>query len=105
MWGGSTILILVVTSTILALSWVGTEPPWSSWRVILPLVLGNFGLLGFVAYQSSPWLKETTMPLKLFANRTSSSIFLLSFVQSMVLFGLCYFFPVYFQAVLGASPT
>ncbi|KAJ2905394.1 hypothetical protein MKZ38_005492 [Zalerion maritima] len=103
-WLGNTILVLAVTSVLLALTWAGTERPWGSWRTIVPLVLGILGLFGFVAYEAAPWVSDPTMPLRLFKNRTSVSMFAISFVHAMLLFWVCYFLPVYFQAVLGASP-
>lgn len=45
------------------------------------------------------------MPLRIFANRTSALCLVVSFLHSMLLFWACYFLPVYFQAVLRASPV
>ncbi|KAM5432767.1 hypothetical protein MferCBS31731_007392 [Microsporum ferrugineum] len=45
------------------------------------------------------------MPIRLFTKRTSAALFAISFIHSMILFWVCYFMPVYFQAVLDASPT
>ncbi|KAI8716446.1 hypothetical protein NCS52_00938500 [Fusarium sp. LHS14.1] len=104
-WGGSVLLIASVTAVVLALSWGGSQYPWSSWRTLVPLILGLVGQLAFFAYQGAPWLKEPTMPLRLFGNRTSSTLFVISFVHSMLLFWVCYFLPVYFQAVKEASPA
>ncbi|KAM4057562.1 major facilitator superfamily protein [Hirsutella rhossiliensis] len=103
-WGGSAILIASVASVVLALGWGGTRYPWSSWRVALPLVLGLAGHVAFFAYQAAPWLREPTMPLRIFGNRTSALCLVISFLHSMLLFWACYFLPVYFQAVREASP-
>ncbi|UKZ48063.1 hypothetical protein TrVGV298_002299 [Trichoderma virens] len=78
---------------------------WSSWRTIVPLVLGFVGLLGFFAYEAAPWVKEPVMPLRLFGNRTAAATLAISFVHSVLLFWVCYFLPVYFQAVLNATPA
>ncbi|KAM5344957.1 hypothetical protein ACJ41O_010819 [Fusarium nematophilum] len=104
-WGGSVLLICSVTAIVLALSWGGSGHPWSAWQTIVPLVIGLAALLAFFAYQGSPWLKEPTMPLRLFGNRTSSSLLIISFIHSLLLYWICYFLPVYFQAVKEASPT
>ncbi|KAJ5971598.1 MFS general substrate transporter [Penicillium vulpinum] len=104
-WVGNTLLTLGVTSVLLSLTWAGTTNPWSSWRTIVPLVLGLVGLGGFMAYEATPWVKEPTMPIHLFANRSAAALFAISFVHSMMLFWICYFMPVYFQAVRDASPT
>lgn len=104
-WGGSALMALSVTAVVLALSWGGSKHPWSSWRTLVPLVLGLVGLLAFLAYQAAPWLREPTMPLRFFSNRTSSTVFAISFIHSILLFWICYFLPVYFQVVKEASPT
>ncbi|QPC73144.1 hypothetical protein HYE68_003896 [Fusarium pseudograminearum] len=104
-WGGSVLLIGSVTSIVLALSWGGSEHAWSDWETVVPLVIGLVALLAFFAYQGAPWLKEPTMPLRLFSNRTSSTLLAISFIHSLLLYWICYFLPVYFQAVKEASPT
>ncbi|CAI7668491.1 unnamed protein product [Penicillium palitans] len=102
---GNTIIILAVISVQLALTWGGTVHAWSSWRTIVPLVLGIAGLAGFLVYEASPAVKEGTMPISLFTNRTSATAYLLSFLHGIIMYWACYFLPVYFQAVLEASPT
>ncbi|KAI9839501.1 MAG: COP9 signalosome complex subunit 1 [Sarea resinae] len=103
-WLGNTILILSVVSILLALTWAGSIHAWSSWRTIVPLVLGLLGLVAFLAYETAPWVTEPTMGMHLFSNRTSSATYIMSFLHGMILYWVCYFLPVYFQAVLNASP-
>ncbi|KAL6232482.1 hypothetical protein BDW75DRAFT_247150 [Aspergillus navahoensis] len=102
---GNAILILAVVAILLALTWGGTLHAWSSWRTLVPLILGFIGLIAFLIYEATPAVKEPTMPMRLFANRTSSATFVMSFVHGLLLYWVCYFLPVYFQAVLDASPT
>ena len=104
-WIGATSLTTSVTAILLALAWAGTKHSWSSWRTILPLILGFVGMLGFFVHQFSGHVAEPTMPPKLFSNRTSVSIFFMAFVHGILLLYVTYFMPVYFQAVRGATPT
>lgn len=104
-WIGATSLTTSVTAILLALAWAGTKHSWSSWRTIVPLILGFAGMLGFFLHQFSGHVAEPTMPPKLFSNRTSVSIFLMAFVHGILLLYVTYFMPVYFQAVRGATPT
>lgn len=104
-WIGATSLTISVTAILLALAWAGTKHSWSSWRTILPLILGFAGMLGFFVHQFSGHVAEPTMPPKLFSNRTSVSIFVMAFVHGILLLYVTYFMPVYFQAVRGATPT
>ena len=101
---GNAVLMSSVISILLALTWGGTLHAWSSWRTVLPLVLGFLGLGGFMWYQGSRWCLEPTMPLRLFSNRTAALTYVMSFLHGMNLYAVSLFLPVYFQAVLEASP-
>ena len=102
---GNAIFVLATTSMLVALTNGGTKYPWSSWNVILPLVLGVLGLGLFYVFEVSSLCVEPTLPPQLFANRTSVTAFALTFVHTMLLYWEIYFMPVYFQAVLGSSPA
>lgn len=103
-WLGNAILVLAVVSLLLSLTYAGTKNPWSSWRTILPLILGVLGLFGFAAFEAGPWLKAPTMPPRLFRNRTAAGGYATSFLHGMILFWTGYFLPVYFQSVKDVSP-
>jgi hypothetical protein len=44
-------------------------------------------------------------PLHLFSNRTSASVYAITFLHSVITYWVVYYLPVYFQAALEASPT
>lgn len=77
--------------------------PWSSWRIIMPLVLGFIGLGLFTYYETL--VREPMVPLRVFANLTSGIIFAVTFLNSALTYWMIFFLPVYFQGVLGASPS
>ncbi|KAL2074292.1 hypothetical protein VTL71DRAFT_8070 [Oculimacula yallundae] len=104
-WLGNFVLIGAVTSILLALAWGGTKFEWSSWHVLLPMIIGFLGIAGFAVIQVSGYVDEPTMPPQLFSNRTSVSIFVMAFVHGVLLLYVTYFLPVYFQAVKKASPS
>ena len=104
-WLGNSLLVLSVVSTLIALSFGGTSFSWSSWRVILPLVLGIAGIIVFHYLQTTPLCPEPTMPPYLFTNRTSLAAFILAFLHGMLTYWIIYFLPVYFQGVQLSSPT
>ncbi|KAI9055073.1 hypothetical protein LZ554_000038 [Drepanopeziza brunnea f. sp. 'monogermtubi'] len=104
-WLGNFVLIGAVTAILLALAWGGTKFSWSSWHILLPLVMGFLGLVGFAIIQVSGYVEEPTMPPRLFTNRTSVSIYAMAFVHGILLLWITYFLPVYFQAVRNASPS
>lgn len=101
--GGNALLVASVTSVLLALTWGGVKYPWSSWRTLVPLVLGLVGLGSFVAVESTGLIPEPTMPARLFANRTSASGYAITMGHAVLMYELTYFLPVYFQGVLGTS--
>ncbi|RDL35875.1 uncharacterized protein BP5553_06487 [Venustampulla echinocandica] len=102
---GNTIFIASLVAILLALTWAGSTYPWSSWRILVPLLLGFAGIGIFSIYESSRFCVEPTMPPHLFMNRTSVAAFILTFIQTAILYWVMYYMPVYFQGVRGSSPS
>ncbi|KAF1996336.1 MFS general substrate transporter [Amniculicola lignicola CBS 123094] len=100
---GSAVFTAAMISILLALIVGGTQHPWESWNVIVPLVLGGIGWIAFHVHQSSSFCKEPIVPARIFGNRTSATALLLTFVSSLLIQIVTYFLPIYFQAVLGTS--
>ncbi|CAG8955216.1 hypothetical protein HYFRA_00007232 [Hymenoscyphus fraxineus] len=100
-FAGNAILVAAITSILLALTWGGGEKPWSSWRTILPLILGFVGLGLFLLFQTR--VPEPTTPFRLFSNRTSLVGFWCAFTHNMLVFWILFLLPIYFQAVLRDS--
>jgi heme/copper-type cytochrome/quinol oxidase subunit 4 len=104
-YGGNAIFITTVTSVLLALTWGGTKYDWSSYRVILALVLGFLGLFLWTAFEWTPILApEPAFPRKIVSNRTSTAALIVTFLHSTCTYWTFYFLPIYFQAVKGRSP-
>ncbi|KAJ8124409.1 hypothetical protein O1611_g9231 [Lasiodiplodia mahajangana] len=77
---------------------------WSSFCVIVPLVLGTLGWIAFHIHQASPLCREPSMPPRLFKHRTSIAGFLMIFLASSYSQAASFFLPIYFQAVKGSTP-
>jgi len=105
-WVGSLIFIASICSLLIGLVFGGSVFPWSSWRVIVPIILGVMGWAGFHVYEWKPphYCKEVMVPPRLFSNRTSVAGFYINFVSSILLQWVCFFWPFYFQALKGVSP-
>ncbi|CAJ2508152.1 Uu.00g093380.m01.CDS01 [Anthostomella pinea] len=101
-WSGMGLFTVGATLFTLPLSWAGSMYPWSSWRTILPLVIGILMLAFFVWYESKPL--EAVFPYRLFRNRTAAVTLLGSFIHGMVLYTLLYYLPLYFQSVFLETP-
>lgn len=100
-FAGNLFLVTAITSILLALTWGGGEQPWSSWRTLLPLILGLLGLPLYLFIETR--VPEPTTPLRLFSNRTSFAGFGLAFAHHVLLYWIIFILPVYFQGVLGRS--
>jgi MFS family permease len=105
-WFGNLLLGTSVVSILIALSWADTRHPWSSWRIIVPLVLGFAGIIAFHCYEISPWCPALpAIPPRIWSHPTSSLGMVLAFLQSMQMYWLTYFLPLYFQSVLVVDPS
>lgn len=104
-WIGNLVLTPSLVSILIALTDAGTRAPWSSWRIIVPLVLGFIGLIVFQVYEASSWCIEPTVPIRLFKNRTSAAAYMLTLLHVITGIWAIYFFPLYFQSVLGSTPA
>ncbi|KAF2634519.1 putative efflux pump antibiotic resistance protein [Massarina eburnea CBS 473.64] len=89
---------------LLALQWGGTTYAWSSWRIILLLVLFAVLAIGFVVVQV--WMPETaTIPLRILKQRTIAAGAFYSFTAYSSMFIITYYIPTFFQALKDFSPT
>ena len=103
-YGGNVIFILAISFILVALAYGGTEWPWGSYSTIISLVFGFYGVAVFVFYEQSNFCPFPTLPMRLFARRTSATALAITFIHSLLTLLGIYFLPVYFQAVLLASP-
>lgn len=104
-WIGNALLIASVVSILIALSWADTRYPWSSWHILVPLLVGLAGMAGFHAYEASSHCANPTLPPRLFANRTAAVSFLVAFFVGIVTVWRLYFVTLYFEGVLRASSS
>ncbi|KAI0517000.1 major facilitator superfamily-domain-containing protein [Xylaria bambusicola] len=100
---GNAIFIAATTSLLLGLIEGGQVYPWSSWRVIVPIVLGGIGFAIFIVFEFSPYCKEPTVSPTLFSNRTAATGFVIIFLSCLLLDWVVYFLPYYFQTMKGST--
>jgi len=98
-WIGNGLLVASVVSVLIALSWADIRYTWSSWHIIVPLVLGFAGTAAFHAFETTKYAKIPTIPPRAFGNRTTATALALTFIQNMLTYWRIYFLPVYFQSV------
>lgn len=102
-WSGSLLIVGSTLMLLLGLNFGGVTFAWSSATVINLIVFGVFA--GFL-FTINEWkiVKYPVIPPQLFHNRAAWASFVLCFCQSYIMMGVAYYLPLYFQAVLGASP-
>ena len=88
---------------LLGLEYGGVSHPWSSATVVCLIV---FGLFTIVLFFLNEWKLATypVIPLRLFKKHSNIAVLIVCFVHGMVFISGAYFLPLYFQAVLGATP-
>lgn len=101
-WLGNFLLPASSIAILLPLTMGGQMYLWNSAQVIVPLVLGGCGLIGFGIYENS-WAAHPLIPSRLLSSLSSVSLQIQSFIQSMLIMWVNYFLIVYFQVVLGVS--
>ncbi|KAH6666345.1 major facilitator superfamily-domain-containing protein [Halenospora varia] len=101
---GNFIFIASICGVLFGLIMGGTQYPWSSYHIVVPLVVGFAGWALFHFYEASPKCKEPSMPPLLFGNRTSVTCLALTFISNSLLEWIVYFLPLYFQALKGTTP-
>ncbi|EMD31247.1 hypothetical protein CERSUDRAFT_100593 [Gelatoporia subvermispora B] len=103
-WLGSGIIIASSCACVLAFTWGGTVYPWTSARVMIPLITGLCGIVAFFVYELC-FCPCPIVPLSIVSNRTSLSGYLQVFLCSFINVNLLYYLPIYYQACHSASPT
>ncbi|KAI0106433.1 macrolide phosphotransferase k [Nemania sp. FL0031] len=100
---GNVIFIGSIVAVLIALTWGGTVFRWDTYHIIVPLVLGFFGLGLFLGFE---WIysKKPSFPFVVVSNRTSAAAFALTLIHSLCTYWAFYFMPIYFQSVKSLSP-
>ncbi|KAI1624427.1 DNA repair protein RAD50 [Exophiala viscosa] len=103
-WLGGFLFISSATSFLIAISWGGTQEPWSSFRTIVPLVVGSAGLVVTILWErygaAEPFLRHS-----LFQNRSAFAVYAGTFFQGLLLYGQLYYIPFFFESVKLDSPV
>jgi hypothetical protein len=99
---GMLLFVVGCAAFVLPLSWAGAMYPWSSWRTLLPLLIGVVTLIIFGFYERMP--KQPIMPYRLFKHSTAVSTFLGAFLHGIVVYNLNTYLPLFFQAAFLLTP-
>jgi hypothetical protein len=112
-FGGQFLFLFGMGLFILAITWAGAYYPWSSIKVLLPLILGILLLILFLIWESlmrpgsllarkSPY-RRAMLPLNLILSRNAGLLMYINFVTGMAMYAVFYFVDLYFALVLQFS--
>ena len=102
-WLGSTTIIGSVVMFLPGMEFGGVIHPWTS-ATVLGLII--FGLLMGVLFSLIEWriARYPIMPLGLFRSLPNTVALLATYFHGVVFIAAAFYFPLYFQSVLGTSP-
>ena len=102
-WFGTFSILAVTLLILVGLDFGGAIFPWNSPKVICLIVFGTL-MIGFFLFSEQRLAKYPLMPLSVFKNWSNNATFIVVFTHGMVLIGIEYYLPLYFQSVLQVSP-
>ena len=102
-WFGSISIVGGTVMFLIGLEFGGVSYPWSSATVVCLIVFGlvTIGLFFLIEWKVAVY---PVMPIRLFSKRSNVAALLTCFCHGFTFISGSYFLPLYFQAVLGATP-
>ena len=100
---GALLLVLAVSSVLLAVSVYGPEDGWTDSRTLIVISTGLILTMAFLWQEKRA--VEPILPLRLFKNHTFSLTSALGFIIGAGMFGAIVMLPLYLQVVKGNSAT
>lgn len=102
-WMGSLTIVGGTLMLLLGLELGGVTYPWGSAKVICLIVFGLV-VAGLFVLNEWKFARYPVMPLRIFKFRSNLAALGVCFCHGFVFISGTYYLPLYFQAVLGASP-
>lgn len=88
---------------LFGLQYGGVTAPWDSALVLCLIIFGVFTFALFLIWEWR-FAKYPIMPLTLFSSLTNKATYATVFCHGFIFISASYYLPLYFQAVLGATP-
>ncbi|KAL1887754.1 hypothetical protein Sste5346_009992 [Sporothrix stenoceras] len=102
-WLGSFAVSAGTLLVLLGLTFGDVMYPWKSGAVISMIIIGALVLVAF-AFIEARIARYPIIPMRLFNSRVAVASFVCCFFHGIVFVSGSYYLPLYFQAVLGATP-
>ena len=101
-WLGMLLFTLGSTALALPLSWAGSLYSWSSWRTLLPFILGLIALVILAIYEAYP--QQPMFPHRLFRRRSTAAVLVTSTAHGACFYSIILYSPLFFQSVIQQTP-
>jgi MFS family permease len=102
-WLGSVTVVGGTVMFLLGLEFGGVSYPWNS-AIVICLIVFGIAIIGLFFVNEWKLAKYPIIPLAIFSKWTNIACLGTCFVHGFVFISGSYFLPLYFQAVLGATP-
>ncbi|TGO15983.1 hypothetical protein BTUL_0033g00210 [Botrytis tulipae] len=102
-WFGSLLIVGGTLMVLLGLEFGGVTKPWDSATVICLIIFGIV-VAGLFVLNEWKFARYPVMPLRLFKHASNVAALGVCFCHGFVFISASYYLPLYFQAVLGATP-
>ncbi len=100
---GATVIVAAVTSLLLYLNWAGEHYGWSDPRALAFVIASVLLAVAFVFIELR--VDEPIIPMRLFRNPIFAVGNAFTFLIGFAMFGGAIYLPLFFQTVMGMSPT
>ena len=101
-WTGMVLFLTGSTLFALPLSWAGALYPWTSYKTLVPFIIGFIVLIFLGFYEARP--VQPVFPYRIFKNRTATCTLVGSFMHGAVLNGGLLYLLLFFQATFQNTP-
>ncbi|KAL8706384.1 MAG: hypothetical protein Q9201_000529 [Fulgogasparrea decipioides] len=101
---GSVIFLASTTSFLVGITWGGVMYAWDSWRTLVPILVGLFGLVLFIVWEAR-YAKFPLLPLDVFRNKDSNIAYFIDFIHGIILWGILYYMPLFFEGAKDFTPV
>lgn len=99
---GGLLFTIGCAAFVLPLSWAGSIYAWSSWKTLLPFLVGIAVLVVFAVVERSA--KQPILPYRLLKSITTVTSFLGAFLHGLVVYNLNTYLPMFIQSVFLETP-
>lgn len=101
---GAIIFLASTTSILIGITFGGVMAPWDSARVLVPVIIGVFGICLFAGWEAM-FARHSILPLSIFRNKDANIAYFLDFIHGIILWAILYYMPLFFEGAQDYTPV